>query len=281
MEGSTARTEDARASGLKALIAILYVMIFLVLFAGVFDRPHVDKSEGSHPAARESADLSQTLLGVNTLKIEPQGGAVTHAVSGERAAAEDLLPGDILLGRCRLSLVPSLNPHNGWTHVALYAGKGRLIVAGNPGSGVIERDVASWAYPEMTWVAYVRVSSTDDATRKRAVEFARGEKGRPYDLNWLSKQADGDSWYCSELIWAAYLHASGGSIDLERGPGWFGISPDDIFMNDETVVVGGHFEAKPDTTFSLLLKALAICILAGGGGIFVPHPIFSGARRRR
>jgi len=280
MEERTAYREDSSASWLKALIVILYIMVFIVLFTGAFDRPRTEDGEESVSGREESADMSHTALALEAAETGPAGGG-NPAAAGRKAEINELLPGDILLGRCRMSLVPSLNPHNGWTHVALYAGGGKLVVAGNPGSGVVERSIASWAYPEMTWVVHLRVSSADDPTREKAVRFAKGKKGRPYDLNWLAKQEDGDSWYCSELVWAAYLHASGGRIDLSRSPGWFGVSPDDIFMHEETEVIGGHFEAKPDTTYSLLLKALAICFLAGGGGVLAPHPIFSRARRRR
>ncbi len=189
---------------------------------------------------------------------------------GTPGDAEVLEAGDILLGRCRLSPVPSLNPFMSWTHAAIYAGDETIIVAGNPATGVVERRLESWMYPEMTWVCYLRVRGADKATKKRAVEFAREKVGQPYDINWLSKQMAGDSWYCSELIWAAYHHASDGGIDLVSKPDIFGVAPDEIYAHEDTVEVGGHYEKRPDTIFSLIAKISLICMLFCAGAL-LPH----------
>jgi hypothetical protein len=264
----------------KAFLSVLYTLFFMMMFTGAFDYPARGKGEGTAPSLGRIGSLLVSAVGGSEVAAADGSHEPAAGFSGY-AGTEGLIPGDILLGRCRLSLVPSLNPHNGWTHAALYAGNDRVIVASNPRTGVMEVGMRSWLYPYMTWVVYMRVPAASEETRERAVGFAREQKGQPYDINWLSKQEYGDTWYCSEIIWAAYLHASEGRIDLARGPGWFGVSPDDIFNHRDTVVAGGHFEAKPDTAYSLLLKALAICILAGGAGILAPHPFFPLGRRRR
>lgn len=174
-----------------------------------------------------------------------------------------LLPGDILLGRCRLSLVPSLNPPRGWTHAALYVGDGKLVVAANPYQGTVRTSVDSWEFPRMTWVVCLRVTSATEEERKMAAELAENEVGTSYDLNWFAEQVDGKTWYCSELPWAVYRQATGGRVDLESGLGSFGVSPDDLFLHPDTVVVGGHFERRPDTVLSLVMKALTLCVLFG------------------
>jgi uncharacterized protein YycO len=175
-----------------------------------------------------------------------------------------------LLGRCELSPVPSLNPAQGWTHACLYIGDGKIMVATQPGVGVIRSSLRSWMYPDMTWVAYLRVTSADREVREKAVEFAVSKKGLPYDANWFSKQPGGESWYCSELVWAAYLQASDGRIDFVRGLDLFGVSPDEIYASDHTTVIGGHYERKPDTILSLLMKVFALCLLAGVAAIAEP-----------
>lgn len=220
---------------------------------------------------------------------EPAAALATGNASGEvygearRSApgVEDLLiPGDILLGRCRLSPVPSLNPLENWTHVALYAGEGELLVAPNPRQRVMRTTLSSWMYPRMTWVTYLRVTSADDGIRNEAVEFALEEIGQPYDINWLSKQPRGDSWYCSEFIWAAYLEASDGLIDLEHDPDALGISPNEIYMDEETEVIGGHYESKPDTMLSMMMKVFVLCLLVSGAQILLGPPAFPASRRR-
>lgn len=196
------------------------------------------------------------------------GDGADENLGGGTVRMEDYLqPGDILLGRCRLSLVPSLNPAQGYTHAAIYVGEGDIVVAANPYQGTVRAPVGSWEYPRMTWVTCLRVTSATEEERKEAARFAEENIGRPYDLNWFSEQEDGPSWYCSELVWAAYLHATGRKVDLESGMGLFGVSPDDIYLHSDTSVVGGHYERKPDTIVSLLAKALALCALFGTAAV--------------
>jgi len=213
-------------------------------------------------------------IGLRNPEAQTEGESRNLAIPepGTPGDAEVLEAGDILLGRCRLSPVPSLNPFMSWTHAAMYAGDETIIVAGNPETGVVERRLESWMFPEMTWVCYVRVQGADKATKRRAVEFAREKVGQPYDINWLSKQLDGDSWYCSELIWAAYHHASDGSIDLVSKLDIFGVAPDEIYMHEATVEVGGHYEKRPDTIFSLFAKVSLICMLFCAGAL-LPHTV--------
>lgn len=184
--------------------------------------------------------------------------------SGRAARMEDYLePGDVLLGRCRVSLVPSMNPPGGWTHAALYVGDGEMVVAANPYQGTVRTLVGSWEYPRMTWVVCLRVTAATAEERRLAARLAEEEVGTSYDLNWFAEQEDGDTWYCSELIWGVYHRATGGRLDLERGWGTFGVSPDDIYLHPGTEVIGGHFERRPDTALSLLAEVLALCALFG------------------
>lgn len=194
-----------------------------------------------------------------------------------------LIPGDILVGRCALSPVPSLNPIDAWTHACLYIGNNLIVVAGNPLSGVIVGPLSSWMYPDMTWVSYLRVVSADDEIRRKAVDFALSKQGQPYDLNWFSSHREGESWYCSELVWAAYFNASDGRINLARSPDVFGVSPDEIYASGHTEVIGGHYEKKPDTISSMLMKICALCVLAGGAGMLLPQSVSPSLvpRRRR
>jgi hypothetical protein len=214
------------------------------------------------------------------LRIERKGVA---SVRDEALVdASGLIPGDILLGRCRLSPVPDWNPVDNWTHVALYIGNDRLMVSSNPVQDTMMTTLRSWMYPKMTWVTYLRVVTADDEVRNKAVEWAKGRKDDPYDTSWFSKNADENSWYCSEFIWAAYMHASDGRINLEHEPDTGGISPNEIYVDDDTVVIGGHYEQKPDTILSLLSKVIVLIIIAGGVGMLMLDTVaFPGVRRRR
>lgn len=162
-----------------------------------------------------------------------------------RTLRSALLPGDILLGRIPQSLVPGA-----WSHVALYAGDGRVIEAASEDEDVGIREERDWDYPGMKWVTYLRVVDADRDLRGRAVAFGlrQVDRGCPYDIRFYSKQRHGGSWYCSELVWAAYLEASSGSINLEEGPDMLGVYPWEIEASEEVAYVGGHYEREPKRT---------------------------------
>jgi Permuted papain-like amidase enzyme, YaeF/YiiX, C92 family len=164
-----------------------------------------------------------------------------------------LIPGDILLGSIPDSLVPGK-----WSHVAIYAGDGKIIEAPSESEDVVERTTSDWEYPAMTWVTYLRVTTADSRVRQRAIEFAleQERKGCPYDIRFYTKQRNGNSWYCSELVWAAYLNASNDRIDLGESPSWLGVYPWQIDHNHNVALIGGHYEQKP--TRSLRVVFLAI-----------------------
>ena len=284
MKRSSRRLREFTSSHGGLIISAAFIAAFTAFFVLAFlcDGGYGRRGTVEHLAlddmsasALPAAETLQDLLGEGDVPTVPE----------HLRAEEILIPGDILLGRCRFSLVPSINPLEGWTHVALYIGDGKIMVASNPVAGVVRCGLYQWDFPKMTWVSYLRVVSADEETRKRAVDFAVDKLGQPYDYNWFAQQAEGDSWYCSEFVWAAYLHASGGSIDLAHGPDIFGVSPDDIYRHQDTVVIGGHYEQKPDTALSILMKILGLCILAGGAGMAGPEWLVSArgrlSRRRR
>jgi len=61
--------------------------------------------------------------------------------------------------------------------------------------------------------------------------------GPAYDINWLAQQEWGDSYYCSELCWAAYKSVLGLDLDSNTSPFGIGVSPDDLWHSQFTSVV--------------------------------------------
>jgi hypothetical protein len=106
----------------------------------------------------------------------------------------------------------------------------------------------------------LRVKTNGDI-KDKAVEFAREQIGQPYDLasiflitkqdttrnGWLRTESLAKKWYCSELVWAAYLNASNGSVDLEDVPDSGAITPTEIAIDDNVEMIGEHKE-KPVLT---------------------------------
>lgn len=69
--------------------------------------------------------------------------------------------------------------------------------------------------PSQMWV------NTSGDVRTRAVNFARAQVGKEYlSKFWSNKRwIEGVAYNCSSLVWAAYMHASGGAIDLDDAAG--------------------------------------------------------------
>jgi len=160
--------------------------------------------------------------------------------------------GDLLLCRSEGSLVPGF-----WTHVGIYHQPSNMVVEAraHPDWVVSFYPLSDWFFDEITCAEVLRVV-TDQPTRDAAVSFAKGKVGHAYDLYsiFTNQKQDGEDvsilgldimWYCSELVWAAYLSASNGQINLD--PDNHTVSPDEINNSNHTEFRGAHMEDIPDT----------------------------------
>jgi len=154
-----------------------------------------------------------------------------------------LAPGDIVIGHNPLSsiIIPGY-----WTHVGIIA-----YYDSNAGDWVV---VEAWDNPSEVRLVYLsqflarydtvavlRVDTTS-TVRMNAVNFALQQLGKPYDWKWWTKEVYGDSYYCSELVWAAYMAASNGAVDIDANPGWSwkyldGVAPQEIYDDSDTYVI--------------------------------------------
>ncbi len=126
-----------------------------------------------------------------------------------------------------------------YTHVSMYIGNGQMIEAWKEGVRVVPIDMVHNA----SEVAVVRVYTTP-AIKQAAVNWALTKVGYPYDYQWLTyiggKEVYGDSYYCSELVWASYLAVGG--PDLDANPGWswtygYNVAPQEIVDDGDTYTV--------------------------------------------
>lgn len=81
----------------------------------------------------------------------------------------------------------------------------------------------------------MEVNTTDDM-RTRAATYARTRIGSGYNSDFAFNRRDwkdGEvgTYNCSQLVWAAYMNASDGGIDLDAN-GWWGVWPMDIRDSD-------------------------------------------------
>jgi uncharacterized protein YycO len=175
-----------------------------------------------------------------------------------------LEPGDILefypmdppelVGLCNSLEKILLHPwgHH-WGGCNMYVGDGKLVHGYFPACREEPYEVIHTA----TDAAVYRVKTTDDI-KKRAVEWIKTKVGVPYNYDWIlliplcypmCKHVEGNAYYCSEIVWAAYKQAG---IDLNPYPGFYtgrhlqgyAISPQGIADSDkvELVAYAGSLE---------------------------------------
>jgi hypothetical protein len=129
-----------------------------------------------------------------------------------------------------------IDANAGLGHVGIYVGNGEVVEARR--EGVQKYNIEAWDYPNRENVYVLRVRTSDEI-RSKAVEFAKAQIGKAYDGNWRQKNSDPNSpsWYCSELVWAAYKNQG---IDIEDDPDKKAVIPYEILVDDDTFCDGGH-----------------------------------------
>ncbi len=155
----------------------------------------------------------------------------------------DVKPGDIVIGHGKKLdwLIPGY-----WTHTGMVAyydpSVGDWIVVesmGGLGGSGVQLVTLSEFLSRYDTVAILRVA-TSDAVRQAAVGFALARLGYPYDYGWWTKQVYGDSYYCSELVWASYKAVGGPDIDENPGFSWrylWGVAPQEVYDDSDTYLV--------------------------------------------
>jgi parallel beta-helix repeat (two copies) len=121
-------------------------------------------------------------------------------------------------------------------HVGIYVGNGLTIEAES--DGVDYHSIYEWDYTRKN--VYLLGVSCSNEIQERTASFAMEQWGKDYDNNWLQKSSDpnSESWYCSELVWAAYYNQG---IDINyRSPAPGAVRPRDIYMDNDTFEKGSH-----------------------------------------
>ncbi|MGQ4891332.1 MAG: YiiX/YebB-like N1pC/P60 family cysteine hydrolase [Candidatus Njordarchaeia archaeon] len=85
-------------------------------------------------------------------------------------------------------------------------------------------------------VIILRVYGVSSDEAYNAALFAYNRLGYPYDYNGYYKQVYGPSYYCSELVWAAYYAETGVDIDAYYWlpQNWYGVLPFEIVDDADT-----------------------------------------------
>lgn len=149
----------------------------------------------------------------------------------------DIMVGDIVIGHGKKTdwLIPGY-----WTHTGMVAyydtSVGEwMVVESNPDPGVSLSTLSDFLsrYDD---VAVLRVKTTD-SIRSAAVNFALNQLGDSYDYEWWDKEVYDDAYYCSELVWAAYIAIGGPDIDANPRWSWTylnGVAPQEVYDDGDT-----------------------------------------------
>ncbi|MFZ5857719.1 MAG: YiiX/YebB-like N1pC/P60 family cysteine hydrolase [Chloroflexota bacterium] len=156
----------------------------------------------------------------------------------------DILPGEFwrLVGR----LVPG-----DVDHVAMYLGpEGRCVESGAKGVVTFEVKGGNWVAEKMMrkrghlvdtfyGVAYPLAgrglsSELEEQIREDVAAFALAHIGKPYNLNFLNANTD-DAFYCSQLIYRAYLRCG---IDLNTGLAMEGLPGTNLIVYPQEIWSG-------------------------------------------
>jgi len=153
---------------------------------------------------------------------------------GNSINLNELEKGDILFefSGNSVSIIPGY-----WSHLALYLGNinGTPSVIESTLNGVNINSLQNFVKDYRVSVAKVNLSNK---SRKKIINWAISKKGLPYDFFMYTKEENGTSYYCSELIWAGYKQVG---IDLDKYPGFrfkylFAVAPQEIFIDDDIII---------------------------------------------
>ncbi|ASJ11678.1 YiiX/YebB-like N1pC/P60 family cysteine hydrolase [Thermococcus thioreducens] len=155
-----------------------------------------------------------------------------------------IVPGDIVIGHNPLSsiVIPGYWTHTGIIAYYDYYANDWVVVEAWDDPSAVRLVYLSDFLRRYDTVAVLRVATTD-YVRQNAVSFALQQLGKPYDWGWWTKQVYGDSYYCSELVWASYIAAGGPDIDANPGFSWKylnGVAPQEVYDDGDTYVIYYH-----------------------------------------
>lgn len=93
----------------------------------------------------------------------------------------------------------------------------------------------------------LRVTSANDSQRNQAVDFCISQLGKSYSLHTPKHSAaTSESWYCSELVWAAYKNQA---IELHNTPTAGEVFPADLYASNKTSIIS-YSSKKPSSYFT-------------------------------
>jgi len=127
----------------------------------------------------------------------------------------------------------------GWDHCGIYVGNNEFIHASGYLQCVVKQNISLFEQFDCE-IVYGKVITSNETQRINAINFAEGQIGKPYNVRHLKHtNFNSTAWYCSELVWAAYLNQG---IDIDRN-GWnfpHYVGPLEICWDDDVEMYTYH-----------------------------------------
>lgn len=176
--------------------------------AEVYEKMYREMAEQDRLGGEEAA-LQEKLKAADG-EVGTHGGAEASYIVGASAQGD-------------FYYTPSATAYINHGHVGLYYSSGTIVESIYP-SGV--RKIAA-TVRTVDKGAVVKSVTTSATNKANAANWAYGEIGQPYSLNFANNRNTGHSGAknCSKLIWSAYLLNGGLDLDVDKG---LGVYPRDV-----------------------------------------------------
>ena len=156
---------------------------------------------------------------------------------------ERMISGHILVSFTRGELTNVLIP-GGWSHIAMYVGKDRVIEA--VGKGVVETSLVDFVMTK-DYVACVSPTFCTPWKMIEAAELAETQIGKPYDYGFDWQIGNQEAFYCAEFPYWCYskvVPKAEMGFRLKEVMGGLTIVPDDYMLAKKYFIVDYLSKAK-------------------------------------
>jgi uncharacterized protein YycO len=152
---------------------------------------------------------------------------------GNEISVNQIEPGDVLF--THMSDVYYFIPGY-WTHIGLFVGYDE-----NNAGWIIEssmhgvRKIPLEKFLDYSYVSVGKVKNINNDQRLEVVNIVETNLGKPYNYYIISKRVEGNSYYCSELVWSAYKKIG---YDLDLNPNFTlkyfnGVAPQEMYLDND------------------------------------------------
>lgn len=152
---------------------------------------------------------------------------------GEEICLKNLEIGDLMFSH--LGLLDRFLP-GFWSHIGVFAGYDGFgqgwVIESLSQTGV--HKVKLEEFFDGSYVSIGKIKNVSWYDRIKVVTWMETKVGYPYDFYIIDKQVEGNSYYCSELIWAGYKQIG---VDIDKNPGYavkyfWAVGPQEMFRDD-------------------------------------------------